>query len=74
MATRVHRTASFAPLQSSFVNAPDIANYQMGFHTETRNFVQFFILDQSQKRMYELGLAADVLRDAVSCASCQCVI
>lgn len=41
----------------------------MGFRTETRNFVQTFILDQSDRRMYELGLAADVLKEAVSCAS-----
>lgn len=41
----------------------------MGFRTETRNFVQTFILDQSDRRMYELGLGADVLREAVSGSS-----
>lgn len=38
----------------------------MGFHTENRDFTQFFILDQSEKRLWQLGLAADVLREAVS--------
>lgn len=38
----------------------------MGFHTENRDFTQFFVLDQSEKRLWQLGLAADVLREAVS--------
>lgn len=38
----------------------------MGFHTENKDFTQFFILDQSEKRLWQLGLAADVLREAVS--------
>lgn len=40
----------------------------MGFRSETRNFVQTFILDQTDRRMFELGLAADALKEAVSCA------
>ncbi|RSH83311.1 uncharacterized protein EHS24_006987 [Apiotrichum porosum] len=54
-------------LKNKVLSVPGGREYMvtMGFHTETRNFVQFFILDQSQKRMYELGLAADVLRDAL---------
>lgn len=42
----------------------------MGFHTENKDFTQFFILDQSEKRLWQLGLAADVLREAVSPLSC----
>lgn len=38
----------------------------MGFHTENRDFTQFFVLDQSEKRLWQLGLAAGVLREAVS--------
>lgn len=38
----------------------------MGFHTENREFTQYFVLDQSEKRSWQLGLAADVLREAVS--------
>lgn len=38
----------------------------MGFHTENRDFTQFFVLDQSEKRLWQLDLAAKVLREAVS--------
>lgn len=38
----------------------------MGFHTENKDFTQYFVLDQSEKRLWQLGLAADVLREAVS--------
>lgn len=38
----------------------------MGFHTENKDFTQFFILDQSERRLWQLSLAADVLREAVS--------
>jgi hypothetical protein len=38
----------------------------MGFHTETRDFVLYFVIDQSQRRMYELEIASAVLREAVS--------
>lgn len=38
----------------------------MGFRVQTADFVQSFVLDQSDRRMYELGLAADVLKEAVS--------
>ncbi|GMK57839.1 hypothetical protein CspeluHIS016_0406730 [Cutaneotrichosporon spelunceum] len=37
----------------------------MGFRVHTADFVQSFVLDQSDRRMYELGLAADVLRAAL---------
>lgn len=40
----------------------------MGFHTENREFTQYFVLDQSEKRLWQLGLAADSLKDAVSIA------
>jgi hypothetical protein len=38
----------------------------MGFRVETREFVQYFVLDQTQRRSYELELASGVLKDAVS--------
>ncbi|BEI86521.1 hypothetical protein CcaverHIS002_0608080 [Cutaneotrichosporon cavernicola] len=37
----------------------------MGFRVYTANFVQSFVLDQSDRRMYELGIATDVLREAL---------
>ncbi|CAK9782704.1 hypothetical protein CC85DRAFT_285581 [Cutaneotrichosporon oleaginosum] len=37
----------------------------MGFRVQTADFVQSFVLDQTDRRMYELGLAADVLKEAL---------
>lgn len=45
---------------------------QMGFHSETHDFVQTFVLDRSERRLYELSLATDTLRAAVSLLNGPC--
>ncbi|TXT08642.1 hypothetical protein VHUM_02770 [Vanrija humicola] len=43
----------------------DFLALHMGFRSETHDFVQTFVLDRSERRLYELGLATEVLREVL---------